>query len=84
MYPTYDNLFVTQVEPKKQTASGIILATDVETGMKPAVILAKGPEAGCEIGLKCYIPWDKAKAVTHDGTQGAIISEKEILAFIDD
>jgi co-chaperonin GroES (HSP10) len=83
MYPTYDNLFVTQTEAKKTTESGIILSTDVDSGLKPAVVIAVGPEAKTQIGSKCFIPWSEAKAVTHGGTQGAIISEKEVLAYID-
>jgi hypothetical protein len=46
-------------------------------------VIAVGPEAKTQIGSKCFIPWSEAKAVTHGGTQGAIISEKEVLAYID-
>jgi co-chaperonin GroES (HSP10) len=83
MKPTYDNLFVTEVQRESTTKAGIILTGEVETGIKPAVILAAGPEAEAKPGLKCYVKWGEAAPVTHEGTKGAIISEKFILAYID-
>lgn len=82
MNPTYDNLFVTEVAPESTTKGGIILTGSVETGIKPAVILAAGPEAEAQPGLKCYIKWGDSVPVTHEGTKGAIVSEKSVLAYI--
>ena len=82
MKPTYNNLFVQQMKKESTTSGGIILTTDVETGNKPAVVVAVGPEAeGVKPGMRCYIKWGDAIPVTHDGVQGAFISEKNVLAY---
>lgn len=82
MKPTYDNVFITEVQKEKTTSSGIILTQDLEGGNKPAVIVAVGPECDSQPGLKCFVKWADVVPVTHDGVAGGIISEKEILAYI--
>ena len=82
MTPTYDNVFVTQVERKTTTASGIILTGEVESGLKPAKILAVGPDCYVsKVGDVCYVKWGDTAPITEQGVQGAVISEKLILAF---
>lgn len=82
MKPTYDNVFITEVQKESTTSGGIILTTDLEGGNKPAMIVATGPECQSTAGLKCYVKWGDVVPVTHDGIAGGIISEKEILAYI--
>jgi co-chaperonin GroES (HSP10) len=81
--PTSANLFVTEAEVKTTTSTGIILTGGIDTGLKPAVVVATGPDALSEIGSKCYVNWKDAQPVTYDGVQGAIISEESVLAYID-
>jgi len=83
MKPTQDNVFVTEVEAEKTTKSGIILTGSTETGVKPALVLAVGPEVTeFEAGSKVYLRWGEGLPVTHDGTKGVIISQKNIVAVI--
>ena len=83
MTPTYDNVFVTQVERRTTTASGIILTGEVESGLKPAKILAIGPDCVISaVGAECYVKWGDTAPITEHGTQGAVVSETKILAFI--
>jgi len=84
MKPTYDNLFIAEMKKDTTTASGIVLSRDIETGNKPAVVLAAGPDAkGVKAGMKCYVKWSDAVPVTHEGQIGAFISEKSVLAYFD-
>ena len=83
MKPTQDNVFVTEVEEEKVTATGIILTGSAETGVKPALVLAVGPEVSeVEAGNKVYLRWGEGLPVTHQGTKGVIISQKNIVAVI--
>lgn len=82
MKPTYNNLFVEQMKKESTTAAGIILTSDVETGSKPAVVVAVGPDAvGVKPGMNCYIKWNESVPVTHNGVKGAFISEEHVLAY---
>lgn len=82
MKPTYDNVFVTETEAKTTTASGIILTQDQTTGMKPAKVVAVGPDCiHTRPGDVVYLNWGDSVGVTDKyGTKGAILSEKNILA----
>lgn len=82
MKPTRDNLFVRELKKESTTESGIILTSDVETGNKPAEIVAVGPDAnGVQPGMRCYLKWTDTVPVTYNGERGAFISEEKVLAY---
>ena len=83
MKPTQDYVYVTQVEAEKTTSGGIILTGDTTTGTKPAKILEVGPDVtSVTKGQTVYLKWNDGLAVTHQGTQGALVPEKSILAIV--
>lgn len=83
MKPTYDNVFVTEVAKETTTAGGIILTGDVDKSIKPAKILAIGPDVhDVRVGDKVYLKWGEGLPVTHEGTKGVIIPQKHIVAVL--
>jgi co-chaperonin GroES (HSP10) len=84
MKPTFNNVFVIEQEDAQTTDSGIILAGSAETGLKPGIVLAKGPECSTvKVGDVIYVKWSEAAAVTYKGKKGAMASETSILAVIE-
>ena len=84
MKPTYDNVFVTDVAKETVTASGIVLTGDVETGSKPGLVVAVGPDCNPDLqpGMEVYLKWNEATPVTYQGKQGALVSQTNILAVL--
>lgn len=81
----HDNVLVTkQKEKEKVTESGLILSADTDTGHKPAVVLAVGD--GVPVYLpaetKVIIDWTKAKAVTIDGVQCAVVKYEDVMLIL--
>lgn len=80
MTPTFDNVYLHEIKKDLKTESGLILQSDVETGNKPAKVVAVGPEVKyVKEGDTVYANWQTAVAVTHDGVQGVLIKEENIL-----
>jgi co-chaperonin GroES (HSP10) len=80
MLPCNDKILVAEVAKEETTASGLILAgADLETGAKPAMVIAVGPDADQKlVGHKVAIRWNEALAVTVEGQQRALIKEEHI------
>jgi co-chaperonin GroES (HSP10) len=78
------NVLVTSVEAKKETASGIILATDTATGQKPAKVLGVG--RGCIsvcAGDVVYLDWTKTMPVEIDGMKCAVVDEEFVKLILE-
>jgi co-chaperonin GroES (HSP10) len=85
--PTRDNILVTQAEAEggeRTTESGLILTASVETGIKPAHVVAVGPDVTTvEPGSKVYLKWSECTALTHGGIEAALCKEKYVLAIVE-
>lgn len=83
MKPTRNNIFVTEVEAKTTTESGIILTGAVDKAIKPAKVLAIGPDVhSTRVGDTVYLKWSEGTPITHEGTKGAILAEESLLAVL--
>jgi co-chaperonin GroES (HSP10) len=80
MKPLNDKILVAEVAKEDTTASGLILAgADLETGAKPAIVVAVGPDVtAVEEGQKIAIRWNEALAVSVEGQQRALIKEEHV------
>ena len=82
--PTRDNILVTQAEAETTTESGLILTSNIETGIKPAFVLAVGPDVTTvEPNTKVYLKWSECTALTHNGVEAALRKEKYVLATVE-
>lgn len=81
----HDNVLVTkQKSQEKVTESGLILSAETDTGHKPSVVIAVGE------GVPVYLPpetvviidWTKAKAVTVDGLQCAVVKYEDVMLIL--
>jgi co-chaperonin GroES (HSP10) len=81
--PTQDYVLIVQTEAPKKETTIILTPKDTTTGMKPAKVIAKGEEVK-ELVVKSmvYPIWSEAKPVTIDGTEMALIREKDIMAYV--
>lgn len=83
MNPTQNYVYVVQVEAQKTTAGGIILTGDSETGSKPALVKAIGPDVTtCNIGDTAYVKWGEGVPVTHQGEKAVIMPDTAVIAII--
>lgn len=84
LQPTRNNILVVQKEVEKTTAGGIILAgANIESGIKPAVVRAVGPDVTeVKVGSVIYLKWSESVAVTVDGEASAIVSEESVLGIV--
>jgi co-chaperonin GroES (HSP10) len=83
MRPTQNYVYVIQQEVQTTTASGIILSGDTETGSKPAIIKATGPEVTtCQVGDEAYVKWGDGVPVTHMGEKAIIMPDTSVIAII--
>jgi len=78
MEPLKDYILVGERAKEERSAGGLILAgVDLDTGSKPAEVLAIGPEVkDVSVGDTIAIKWGEALAVTVSGSQRALISEE--------
>jgi len=84
MYPTNDNCLVYEVAQETQTAGGLILTGSIETGSKPGMIAAVGPEVdGNFLNQKCFVNWGKGMPVTVEGKMAVLVKVEYVLALID-
>lgn len=77
-------IFVAEVKKENTTASGLILSSDIESGAKPAKVLAVGPEVkDIKVDDKIAVKWAEALPVTVDGSQRALVSEEHVYGIFD-
>jgi len=82
IYPTNDNILVKEVAKENKTASGLILTDDLETGSKPGMVVAVGPDADQTLlNNKVYLQWGKGMAVTDAGQQAVLISVEHVMGI---
>lgn len=82
MKPLKDYALVGEVEVENKTASGLIISGGVETGSRPGVVLAVGPDTThVKSGDKIALDWSKGLAVTVEGTKAVLVSEEHILGI---
>lgn len=63
-------------EDTKKTAGGIILTNEIETGSKPALVLATGNDCSHVQKMdKVALDWGKGMPVTIEGEKALLISE---------
>ena len=83
MKPTQNYVYVVQQEKQTTTSSGIILAGEAESGSKPAVIKAVGPQVTtCQVGDEAYVKWGDGVPVTHLGEKAVIMPDTSVIAII--
>jgi co-chaperonin GroES (HSP10) len=80
-----NNVVLAEVKKDNTTAAGIILSGDVETGAKPGIVMAVGPDVkSVAEGDKVAVRWGEALAVSENGTQLAVISEDHVYAIFEE
>lgn len=83
--PTYDHVVVAESELQQTTKGGIFIASGADTGLKPGLVKAVGPDVDIvKPGDKIYLPWSDAKPLTIDGEKLAIIRQGFILGIVAD
>lgn len=92
--PLSDKVLLKLVEPKTQTASGLLLPDDAQEEQYLAEVVAVGPgkfesgqliKPGVKTGQKVLIRGKWAgEDVTVDGVKYKVISDSDILAVIED
>ena len=79
-----NNIVVGEVAVEKKTESGLILTQNMETGSRPAKVVAIGPDVTqVKIGEQIVIKWAEAIAVSENGQQYAIVSEDHVYGVFD-
>lgn len=82
MHALHDYVIVVE-EAKKDntTAGGIIVTADVETGHKPARVIATGPDVKhIHPGQKCFCNWSESLPFTDDGVKMAALKQHSVFA----
>lgn len=81
MQPTQNYVYVIQVEREQTTPGGLYLTAEIETGSKPALVKAVGPEVTtCKNGDNVYVRWSDGVPVTHMGEKAVILPDTSVLA----
>jgi co-chaperonin GroES (HSP10) len=85
MKPLNNKILVAETVKEQTTSSGIVIAgADLETGSRPAVVVAVGPDVtSIKAGDKVAIKWSEALAVTINGEQRALVEEENIWGIFD-
>jgi len=85
MKPLKDYILVGEKAKEEKTASGLILSgIDLDTGAKPAEVVAIGPDVkDVTVGDTIAVRWDKALAITVKGAQRALVSEEHVAGIFD-
>ena len=85
MKPLKDFILVAEKKKEDKTESGLILSgIDLETGAKPAEVVAVGPDVkNVKIGDSIAIKWGEALAITVKGAQRALVSEEHVYGIFD-
>ena len=75
----HDNVLVTEKQSGEQTLeSGLILTSDVSTGMKPAVVIACGEEVDLKPEDTVYLDWKQAMPIELEGLKCGVIKFEHI------
>lgn len=83
--PLHDKVLIAEGKKDTATESGIILDSRGMGNTTPGIVLAIGPDVKeVKEGDTVYLDWSKAKPVTVDGAQRVMISEKEIIAVVEE
>ena len=85
MKPLKDYILVAEKAKEEKTESGLILGSaDLESGSKPAQVVAIGPDVKTvKEGDLIAIRWNKALAITVKGAQRALVSEEYVCGVFD-
>ena len=85
MKPLKDYILVAEKAKEEKTESGLILSgVDLETGAKPAQVVAIGPDVKTvAVGDTLAIRWGEALAITVKGAQRALVSEEHVCGIFD-
>ena len=85
MKPLKDYILVGEKAKEEKTESGLILSgIDLETGAKPAEVVAIGPDVkNVNVGDTIAIKWGEALAITVKGAQRALVSEEYVYGIYD-
>jgi co-chaperonin GroES (HSP10) len=79
MKPLKDYILLAESKSETTTESGIVLTGSAETGSKPGIVLAIGPDVkDVQVGDKVAVKWGDALAVSVDNSQAALISEESV------
>jgi co-chaperonin GroES (HSP10) len=84
----HDNVLLTEDDAKETTtAGGLILSSEIQTGNKPARVIAMGNEIAqlqeIAAGDKVYCNWSEAMPVEIDGVKMAVIKYEFIRLKVD-
>jgi chaperonin GroES len=83
--PLHDKVLVAEGKKDTVTDSGIILDGRGLGNTTPGIIVAVGPDVKeVKEGDTVYLDWSKGKPVTVNGAQRVMISEKEIIAVLEE
>ena len=83
--PLKDKVLIAEGKKDTVTDSGIILDGRGLGNTLTGYVLAAGPDVGeVKEGDTVYLDWSKSKPVTVDGAQRVMISEKDIIAVIEE
>ena len=83
--PLSNMVMVAEGKKDTTTTSGIILDSKGLGNTTPGVVVAVGPDCKeVSVGDHVYLDWSKSKPVTVDGKQRVMVSEKEIIAVIEE
>jgi len=83
IHPTKNHILVHEVAEEKTTSGGLILTASTETGSKPGMVVAIGPDCDEKLlNQRIYLQWGKGMAVTNDGKQGVLISDEHVMGIV--
>jgi len=83
--PLYDKVLIAEGKKDTITNSGIILDGRGLGNTTPGIVLAVGPEVlDVKEGDTVYLDWSKSNPVNVDGAQRVMISEREIIAVLEE
>lgn len=70
-------ILVGEAASERTTNSGIVITGSVESGAKPAVVLAVGPDVTAVTkGQKVAVKWSEGLPVTVNGQAAAVLSDE--------
>ena len=83
--PLKDKVLIAEGKKDTVTDSGIVLDGRGLGNTTPGIVLAVGPDVKeVKEGNTVYLDWSKSSPINVDGAQRVMISEKEIIAVIED
>jgi co-chaperonin GroES (HSP10) len=83
--PLKDRLLIAEGKKDTTSASGIILDSRGLGNTTPGRVLAIGPDVKeVSVGDTVYLDWGKSLPVTVDDAQRVMISEKDVIAVLEE